>query len=73
MTMNMTMVAYYHQGHVQGPIWRLLEENGYLISDNLEMNGPNVLYIYPGLGLGLYGHFEHGQMRSAQPVNITGM
>ena len=69
--MNMTLIAYYQKGRLQGPVWHLLEENGYLVSDNLESSGTSI-YIYPGLKLGLYGEFSNGKMVSAKPVKITG-
>merc|ERR1711983_564896 len=69
--MNMTLIAYYQKGRLQGPVWRLLEENGFLVSDNLESNGTS-MYIYPGLKFGLYGEFSKGKMVSAKPVKITG-
>ena len=68
----MTLVAFFQQGKLKGPVWRLLEENGYLVADNLEMNGDSVLYIYPGLKFGLYGQFQYGQMVSGVPVKIIG-
>lgn len=68
----MTMIAYYDHNQLKGPVWRLLEENGYLISDNLEMNGDKVLYVYPGLYFGLFGRFSDGKMISAKPVVVTG-
>ena len=71
LTMNMTLIAYYQKGRLQGPVWRLLEENGFLVSDNLESNGTS-MYIYPGLKFGLYGEFSKGKMVSAKPVKITG-
>merc|ERR1712156_496509 len=48
LTMNMTIIAKFNHGKLQGTVWRMLEENGYLVADNLEMTGPDVLYIYPG-------------------------
>ena len=71
-TTNMTLVAFYDVGHLKGPVWRAQEENGFLVADNLEMNGENVLYIYPGFQVGLFGHFHYGEMVSARPVGITG-
>lgn len=49
LTMNMTLVANFKHGKLIGSVWRLLEENGFMVSDNLEMDGKNVLYIYPGI------------------------
>ena len=72
LTMNMTIVASFNRGNLQGPVWRMLEENGFLVANNLEMNGKEVLYIYPGFQLGLFGHFEYGKMVDAQPVYIEG-
>ena len=72
LTMNMTIVASFNQGNLQGPVWRMLEENGFLVANNLEMNGKEVLYIYPGFQLGLFGHFEYGKMVDAKPVYIEG-
>ena len=73
LTMNMTIVANFNQGNLQGPVWRMLEENGFLVANNLEMNGKEVLYIYPGFQLGLFGHFEYGKMVDAQPIYIEGI
>ncbi len=70
LTFNMTLLAKFHQGHLQAPVWQMKEENGFLISDNMEMDGPHVLYIYPGLKLGLQGHFDNGKMIGARPVEI---
>ena len=72
LTMNMTLIANFEHGILNGEVWRPLEENGFLVSDNLEMDGQNVLYIYPGFKLGLYGHFDHGKMISAREVKILG-
>ena len=72
LTMNMTIIAKFNHGKLQGTVWRMLEENGYLVADNLEMNGPDVLYIYPGFQLGLFGHFENGKMVDATSVFIEG-
>ena len=72
LTMNMTIIAKFNHGKLQGTVWRMLEENGYLVADNLEMTGPDVLYIYPGFQLGLFGHFENGKMVDATPVFIEG-
>ena len=70
--MNMTMIAQFQNGELIAPVWRLLEENGFLIANNLEMNGDDVIYIYPGFELGLYGRFEFGKMVDAKPVFIEG-
>lgn len=72
LTTNMTIVAHYDAGQLKGPVWRLLEENGFLVSDSLQMDGPDVLYVYPGFKIGLYGQFKHGEMFAAKPVNIHG-
>ena len=72
LTMNMTLIANFEHGFLNGEVWKPLEENGFLVSDNLEMDGQNVLYIYPGFNLGLYGHFDHGKMISAREVKILG-
>ena len=72
LTMNMTLIANFDHGLLEGKVWKLLEENGYLVSDNLEMHGNEVLYIYPGFEMGLYGEFYYGKMVSAKPVEISG-
>ena len=65
--MNMTLIAYYQKGRLQGPVWHLLEENGYLISDNLESSGTSI-YIYPGTVFenhrkSLIQHCERSELR----------
>jgi len=72
LTMNMTIIAKFNHGKLQGKVWRMLEENGYLVANNLEMTGPDVLYIYPGFQMGLFGQFENGKMVDATPVFIEG-
>ena len=61
--MNMTLIAYYQKGRLQGPVWHLLEENGYLISDNLESSGTS-LYIYPGTVFENHRKKSHSTLRA---------
>ena len=70
--MNMTLVVNFNHGLLEGPVWKMKEENGFMVSDNIEMNGSNVLYIYPGLEIGLFGVFTNSEMVSAKPVKIEG-
>ena len=72
LTMNMTLIANFNHGQLIGEVWKPLEENGYLVSDNFEMHGKNVLYIYPGFELGFFGEFNYGKMVAAKPVKILG-
>ena len=72
LTLNMTLIANYQNGVLQGKVWKPLEENGYLISDNLQMHGKDVLYIYPGFQLGFHGEFNYGKMVTARPIRIKG-
>ena len=45
---NLSLIATFTQGKLVGPVWKLFEENGFLVSDNLDFSG-QLLYIYPGI------------------------
>jgi hypothetical protein len=45
---NLTMIANFKQGKLVAPVWKLLEENGFLVLDNLDFTGEGI-YIYPGI------------------------
>ncbi len=44
----MTMFGYFENGRLVGPVWKLFEENGFLVTKDFEMSGLGV-YIYPGM------------------------
>ena len=44
---NLSMIASFTKGKLVGPVWKLFEENGFLVSDNLDFTGQGI-YIYPG-------------------------
>jgi hypothetical protein len=44
---NLSMVGYYSRGHLVGPVWKLMEENGFLVAEDFRLTGEG-LYIYPG-------------------------
>ena len=45
---NLSLIASFTQGKLVGPVWKLFEENGFLVSDNLDFSGQGI-YIYPGI------------------------
>jgi hypothetical protein len=45
---NMTMFGHFENGRLVGPVWKLFEENGFLVTKDFDMSGPGV-YIYPGM------------------------
>jgi hypothetical protein len=42
------MLGHFEEGQLVGPVWKLFEENGFLVMDNFEFTGKG-LYIYPGI------------------------
>ena len=44
---NLSMLGHFEKGQLVGPVWKLFEENGFLVMDNFEFTGKG-LYIYPG-------------------------
>jgi len=47
---NLSMVARFEDGLMSGPVWKLFEENGFLVGKNLDLTGQGI-YIYPGNNL----------------------
>jgi len=45
---NLSMLGHFEEGQLVGPVWKLFEENGFLVMDNFEFTGKG-LYIYPGI------------------------
>ncbi len=70
----MTLIAKFDHGSLatDTPVWTLLEENGFIVSDNLEVTGSDIVYIYPGLKFALRGQFVNKEMVSARLVTIDG-
>ena len=46
--LNMTMIGHFENGHLVGPVWKMFEENGFLVANDFELSGPGI-YIYPGM------------------------
>ena len=44
---NLSRVAYFEDGVMSGRVWKLFEENGFLVGNNFDLTGAGI-YIYPG-------------------------
>lgn len=62
---RLAVIAHYKDGVLSGPVWRLLEEAGVLVKDDIQSTSEGV-YIYPGFQLGLIGTFKGTELIEAR-------
>lgn len=70
---NLWQVALYKNGKMHGHFWRGCLGGGYItgVSDDNDITGDNIAYIFPNLKDGILGKFENGKFLSGIEVELS--
>lgn len=66
---RLSYLVRFKEGLQHGDAWKLLPQDGYLVSRDLNMDGKGT-YVYPGFEIGLHGRFIQGSLVSAKAGRV---